>query len=72
MEISDVGHTNFIVKVVWVQNPRSSPKSSQRLPTNTLHKSSWLNLTSKVTQQQIITHVDFLENQSLWSSLNFY
>ena len=38
MEIIKVGHTNFLVKVelTWVQRPRGFPKSSWRLPTNTL------------------------------------
>ena len=34
-----VNHIGFLVKVefMWVQDPRSSPKSSLKLPTNTVN-----------------------------------
>ena len=39
VDIIIVGHTNFLVKVelTWVQDFGISPKSSWRLPTNTLN-----------------------------------
>ena len=38
--IIDVGHSSCLVKVevAWVQEPRSSPRSSLRLPTDTYIK----------------------------------
>ena len=39
VEIISMGHIKFLVKVklTWVQDPGSSLKSSQRLPTNILN-----------------------------------
>jgi hypothetical protein len=58
MEIISLGHTNVLVKVelTWVQDPRSSSKSSWRLPTNTLN----ISYKSKVAQKRIIIRINFL------------
>lgn len=52
METISVGHFSSLVGVelMWVQDPRSSPRSSLKLSTNTLRKINCL-LTSKVVLQ---------------------
>ena len=57
-----MGHTKFLVKV---QDPTSSPKCSRRLPANTLN----ISYMTKVTQNKIITHMNFLGKQLLWPTL---
>ena len=57
MEIISVSHPNFLVEVelMSVQDPKSSPKSSRRLPTNTLNISYEI----RVAQNRTITHINF-------------
>ena len=70
INVGGMGHTNFLVKVewTWVQDPRSSPKLSQRCLTATLniiHK-------TKASHNKIITHINYLKKQSMWPTSNFY
>ena len=62
MEIISAGHTNFLVKVElpYVPNPMPSPKSSRRLPPNTLN----IHLRAKIVQHKIINHTNFLEKKN--------
>jgi hypothetical protein len=53
-----------MVEITWVEDLWSSPKSSRRLPTDTLN--------TKVTQIKIFTHINFLGNQLIWTTLTFY
>ena len=67
-----VGQTNLdLVKVelMWVQDLRSSPNSSWRILTNNLNISYYR---TKVPQNEVIIHIDFLEKQILWPTLIFY
>ena len=61
------GHIDFLVKVdlMWVQDPRSSPKPSSRFPTNTLNTSYRI----EIAQNKIITHTHFLEKESMQPTL---
>ena len=56
------------VNLTWVQDPRSSPKSSWRLPTNTLN----ISCGTKTTQNKIITPINFQGKQLLSPALIIY
>ena len=56
MQIINVGHTNFVVKVevTRIQDLGSPPKSSLRLLTNTLH----IIYKTKIAQNRIVIHIN--------------
>lgn len=64
LEIISAVHTNFLVKVelMCVQDPGSSSKSLWRLITDTLDIWYW----TKITQNQIITYINFPRKHLLW------
>jgi hypothetical protein len=69
MEIINVGHTNYLVKVAstWVQASRSLSKSSLELLTNTWN----LSFRIKVAQNKTITDINFLKKQFMGPMLIF-
>ena len=65
------GPTNFLVKVelTWVQDPKSSPKSSWKLPTNTLNT---IYRTQVAQKQNNHPCYFFKGKQLMWPTLIFF
>ena len=61
------GHTYSVVKLesTWLQVTKASPKSSWRIPTNTLNFRNW----AKATKNKRIAHVHSLGRQQLLLTL---
>lgn len=53
---------------MWVSDARSWPRFSCTLPPNTLN----ISYMTKLAQNKIITHINFLEKQLVWPALIFY
>ena len=64
-----MGHTNFLIMLglTWVQDVGSSLKSTWRLSINTLN----ISYRTKVAQNTIITHTNFLRKKNNVAHANF-